>query len=80
MGQHTVGYVRVTLDESAWKTPDGESIPWYEVRTDLIAIDELEAAVDRVLAVYGVSDVVVDAFRQFHKELPQLAVNSGPAE
>ena len=49
----------------------GDSVPWYEVRTDLLPADEVQAAMERVLSVYGVSDVVVDAFSQLRKELPQ---------
>ncbi|MEO6796562.1 MAG: hypothetical protein ABI401_12275 [Candidatus Dormibacter sp.] len=44
-------------------------IPWYEVQTDLVPEAHVEGAVERVLSVYGVSDVVVDAFDQFRKEL-----------
>jgi len=44
-------------------------VPWYEVQTDLVPESEVQGALDRVLSVYGVSDVVVDAFDQFRKEL-----------
>jgi len=50
-------------------------VPWYEVQTDLLEPGQVEGALNRVLSVYGVSDVVVDAFDQFRKELQQ----SGPA-
>ena len=63
------GFVPVTLEEGTWKTAEGNAVPWYEVQTDLLAQAEVEGAVSRVLSVYGVSDVVVDAFSQFQKEL-----------
>ena len=44
-------------------------MPWYEVETDLLPESEVQGALERVLSVYGVSDVVVDAFDQFRKEL-----------
>ena len=65
------GFVPVTFDEGTWKTADGDEVPWYEVQTDLLAAADVQGAVDRVLSVYGVSDVVVDAFDQFRKELQQ---------
>ncbi len=63
------GYVTVTLEDGGWKTAKGDEVPWYEVHTDLMAEADVEAALQRVLSVYGVSDVVVDAFDQFRKEL-----------
>jgi hypothetical protein len=63
-------FVPVTRREGKWETPSGETVPWYEVRTDLLPLEEVEAAMERVLSVYGVSDVVVDAFNQLRKELP----------
>jgi hypothetical protein len=71
MGEDPVAFVPVTLRDGSWKTPAGESVPWYQVRTDLLAAEEVEAAMERVLSVYGVSDVVVDAFSQLRKELPR---------
>jgi hypothetical protein len=61
--------VPVTFEDGSWKTADGEVVPWYEVQTDLLPEAEVHGALDRVLSVYGVSDVVVDAFDQFRKEL-----------
>jgi hypothetical protein len=63
------GFVPVTFEDGSWKTADGEVVPWYEVQTDLLPEAEVHGALDRVLSVYGVSDVVVDAFDQFRKEL-----------
>jgi hypothetical protein len=63
------GFVPVTFSEGSWKTADGGEVPWYEVQTDLLPQAEVQGAVERVLSVYGVSDVVVDAFQQFRKEL-----------
>ena len=63
------GFVPVTFTDGTWKTAEGEVVPWYEVQTDLVPEAELQQALERVLSVYGVSDVVVDAFDQFRKEL-----------
>ena len=73
-------FVPVTLRDGAWRTPAGDAVPWYEVRTDLLPIGEVEAALERVLSVYGVSDVVVDAFQQFRDELPRPPSPPAPAE
>jgi hypothetical protein len=74
------GYVPVTFKDGSWKTAEGDTVPWYEVQTDLLAPDEVEGAVNRVLSVYGVSDVVVDAFDQFRKELQQSGSPADPSE
>jgi hypothetical protein len=63
------GFVPVTFEDGTWKTAEGGVVPWYEVQTDLLAESDVDGAVERVLSVYGVSDVVVDAFDQFRKEL-----------
>jgi hypothetical protein len=63
------GFVPVTYEDGSWKTAAGDLVPWYEVVTDLIPEAEVQGALERVLSVYGVSDVVVDAFDQFRKEL-----------
>lgn len=63
------GFVPVSFQDGSWKTAEGEEVPWYEVQTDLLPEADVQGAVDRVLSVYGVSDVVVDAFDQFRKEL-----------
>ncbi len=63
------GFVPVSLADGAWKTAEGDVVPWYEVQTDLLAEADVQGAVERVLSVYGVSDVVVDAFNEFRKEL-----------
>ena len=63
------GFVPVSYQEGSWRTAEGKEVPWYEVQTDLLAESEVEGALQRVLSVYGVSDVVVDAFDQFRKEL-----------
>ena len=70
------GFVPVTFQDGRWKTAEGGEVPWYEVQTDLVPEAEVEGAVDRVLSVYGVSDVVVDAFDQFRKELKHPAGES----
>lgn len=71
------GFVPVTFEDGSWKTAEGEVVPWYEVQTDLLPESEVQGALDRVLSVYGVSDVVVDAFDQFRKELRRPAANKG---
>jgi hypothetical protein len=63
------GFVPVSFKDGGWKTAGGDVVPWYEVQTDLVRESEVLGAVERVLSVYGVSDVVVDAFDQFRKEL-----------
>lgn len=63
------GFIPVTFEDGTWKTPEGSEVPWYEVQTDLLAEADVQGALERVLSVYGVSDVVVDAFDQFRKEL-----------
>jgi len=63
------GFVPVSYENGTWKTTDGNEVPWYEVQTDLLPEAEVQGALERVLSVYGVSDVVVDAFDQFRKEL-----------
>jgi hypothetical protein len=80
MDQDRLAFVPVTLRDGAWKTPAGESVPWYQVRTDLLSGEEIEAAIERVLSVYGVSDVVVDAFAQLRKELPRPPAAPASAE
>jgi hypothetical protein len=70
------GFIPVSFKDGTWKTPDGDVVPWYEVQTDLLPEAEVQGALERVLSVYGVSDVVVDAFDQFRKELKRPA----PAE
>jgi hypothetical protein len=67
------GFVPVTFEDGSWKTAEGNVVPWYEVQTDLLAEADVQGAVERVLSVYGVSDVVVDAFTQFQKELKRPA-------
>jgi hypothetical protein len=71
------GFVPVTFSDGSWKTAEGEVVPWYEVQTDLVPEAEVEGALDRVLSVYGVSDVVVDAFDQFRKELKHRPAAEG---
>jgi hypothetical protein len=63
------GFIPVSYRDGTWKTADGNEVPWYVVQTDLLSEAEVQGALERVLSVYGVSDVVVDAFDQFRKEL-----------
>lgn len=63
------GFVPVSFKDGSWKTAEGKEVAWYEVQTDLVPEADVQGALERVLAVYGVSDVVVDAFDQFRKEL-----------
>lgn len=63
------GFVPVSFKDGNWTTAEGEVVPWYEVQTDLVPEADVQGALERVLSVYGVSDVVVDAFDQFRKEL-----------
>lgn len=69
--EDTHGFVPVSFKDGHWTTAEGEVVPWYEVQTDLVREADVQGAVERVLSVYGVSDVVVDAFDQFRKELKQ---------
>jgi len=71
------GFVPVSFDNGSWKTADGDVVPWYEVQTDLLPEAEVQGALERVLSVYGVSDVVVDAFDQFRKELKRSSPEEG---
>ena len=63
------GFIPVSFKDGTWKTTDGNEVAWYEVETDLLSEADVQGALERVLSVYGVSDVVVDAFDQFRKEL-----------
>ena len=65
------GFVPVSFQDGHWTTAEGTEVPWYEVQTDLVPEADVQGALERVLSVYGVSDVVVDAFDQFRKELKQ---------
>jgi hypothetical protein len=49
-------------------------------QSDLVPIEAVESAIQRVLSIYGVSDVVVDAFDQFRKELQQIRAGQDQAE
>jgi len=69
--EETRGFVPVSFKDGRWMTAEGEEVPWYEVQTDLVPEADVQGALERVLSVYGVSDVVVDAFDQFRKELKQ---------
>jgi len=73
------GFVPVSFQDGTWKTAAGDVVPWYEVQTDLVPDSEVQGALERVLSVYGVSDVVVDAFDQFRKELKQPTEDSSPS-
>ena len=67
------GFVPVSFQDGRWTTAEGKEVPWYEVQTDLVPEADVQGALERVLSVYGVSDVVVDAFDQFRKELKRPA-------
>ena len=71
MTEETRGFVPVSFKDGRWMTAGGEEVPWYEVQTDLVPEADVQGALERVLSVYGVSDVVVDAFDQLRKELKQ---------
>jgi hypothetical protein len=71
------GFVPVSYADGTWKTAEGSVVPWYEVQTDLLPAAEVQGALERVLSVYGVSDVVVDAFDQFRKELRRPSPEEG---
>jgi hypothetical protein len=71
------GFIRVSYEDGTWKTAEGTEVPWYEVQTDLLPEAEVQGALDRVLSVYGVSDVVVDAFDQFRRELKRPSPDEG---
>jgi len=73
------GFIPVSYENGTWKTTDGKEVPWYEVQTDLLPEAEVQGALERVLSVYGVSDVVVDAFDQFRKELKHPSPDEGPS-
>jgi len=70
------GFIPVSFEDGTWKTAEGGVVPWYEVQTDLLPASDVEGALERVLSIYGVSDVVVDAFDQFRKELKRPADGS----
>jgi len=74
------GFVAVAQKDGVWRTAAGQEVAWYDVHTDLLAEADVEAALTRVLGVYGVSDVVVDAFNQFRAELRAGAASSRPPE
>ena len=81
MTDDTRGFVPVSFKDGRWTTAEGGEVPWYEVQTDLVPQADVDGALERVLSVYGVSDVVVDAFDQFRKELEQPTEDpSGQAE
>jgi hypothetical protein len=63
------GYLRLRYDGGEWRLPNGEAVPWPEVTTDLYDADRIRGAVARVLSVYGISDVVMEAFGEFDHEL-----------
>ena len=63
------GYLRLRHDGREWRLPGGEPVPFSEVVTDLYDADRIRGAVARVLSVYGISDVVMEAFGQFDHEL-----------
>jgi len=69
----------VSFKDGQWMTAEGEVVPWYDVQTDLVPEADVEGALARVLSVYGVSDVVVDAFDQFRKELKHPTEDSSPS-
>src|SRR2546423_12555530 len=70
------GSVLVRFKEGRGRTAEGTEVPWYEVQTDLVPEADVQGALERVLSVYGVSDVVVEAFDQFRKELKQTVDSS----
>lgn len=72
------GFLPVTFSQGTWKLPDGAEVPWYEVQTELLSPEQVDAALERVLSVYGVSDVVVDAFSQLRKELQAVRAEQAP--
>ena len=69
----------MSFKDGQWMTAEGEVVPWYDVQTDLVPEADVEGALARVLSVYGVSDVVVDAFDQFRKELKHPTEDSSPS-
>ena len=79
MADDTRGFVPVSFKDGRWTNADGEEVPWYEVQTDLVPQADVNGALERVLSVYGVSDVVVDAFDQFRKELEHPTEDPRPS-
>ena len=77
--EDTHGFVPVSFKDGQWITAEGGVVPWYEVQTDLLPEADVQGALERVLSVYGVSDVVVDAFDQFRKELKHPTDDSTPS-
>jgi hypothetical protein len=73
------GFVPVSFKDGQWTTAEGGVVPWYEVQTDLVPEADVQGALERVLSVYGVSDVVVDAFDQFRKELKNPTEDPNPS-
>ena len=73
------GFIPVSFKDGQWTTAEGGVVPWYQVQTDLVPEADVQGALERVLSVYGVSDVVVDAFDQFRKELKNPSEDSSPS-
>lgn len=63
------GYVPAVLRDGAWVLPGGQEVAWYEVVGSLHEEKRIREVMADVLAVYGVSDVVTEAFGQFEREL-----------
>ncbi len=63
------GYLRLRFEGDQWRLPNGDAVPRHQVSTDLYDADRIRGAVARVLSVYGISDVVMEAFGQFDREL-----------
>jgi hypothetical protein len=79
MADEPRGFLPLRFVDGGWRTPGGEPVAWYDVQADLFSAAEIEAAAQRVLSVYGASDVVVDAFDQFRKEM-ELGAPGQPSE
>ncbi len=74
------GYVQATYQDGEWRLAGGQPVRSGQVVTDLYDGDRIRGAIARVLSVYGISDVVMEAFGQFEEELFEGAPESQPPE
>jgi hypothetical protein len=70
--------VPAVLRDGAWILPGGQEVAWYEVVGHLHEEKRIREVMAGVLGVYGVSDVVTEAFGQFERELFGEPGHPGP--
>jgi len=59
----------VTYQDGEWRLAGGHPVRSSEVATDLYDAERIRGAMARVLSIFGISDVVTEAFAQFEEEL-----------